>query len=305
MLRVWSVSGQELACVPLSQLRDVRTLKRYLCSTYGLPACFQHLFRIHGAARKDLNDDLLSVFKSLSLPLDVELVAKTCTDDTVLSLELVEAVGNSALSAVRLLVKAGASMECSDPHGNTSLRLASASGHIEIFCLLLEAGAKLNSQDHSRKTALNLAAEHGHAEIVALLLGAGLDKDWQDVHGTTPLISACIAHHLEVVEMLLAAKASTDKIQQHGSTALMWASAKGHTRIVSLLLGARASPDALGSDSTALIDAAINDNIDSVHLLLNARAAISSVDKHGKTAFAWASSLGHDEVADLLLTFGS
>ncbi|CAE7825401.1 unnamed protein product, partial [Symbiodinium microadriaticum] len=305
MLRVWSSSGEELACMPLAQVRDVRTLKRHLRSTCGLPACFQKLFRIPSAVRKDLNDDLLSVFKSLGQAIDVQLVAVTCSDDTILSLEVLEAVRNSELSAARLLFEAGANTECRDPHGNTPLMLASANGHIQMLCFLLEAGARLNSQDHNQKTALNLAAAHGYAEIVSLLLEAGLDKDWQDVHGTTPLISACIAHHVKVVEVLLAAKASTDKIQQHGSTALMWASAKGHTRIVSLLLEARASTDEGGVDSTALIDAAINDNIDSVYLLLNARAAISSVDKHGKTALAWASSLGHDEVSDLLLTFES
>ena len=291
--------------MPLAQVRDVRTLKRHLRSTCGLPACFQKLFRIPSAVRKDLNDDLLSVFKSLGQAIDVQLVAVTCSDDTILSLEVLEAVRNSELSAARLLFEAGANTECRDPHGNTPLMLASANGHIQMLCFLLEAGARLNSQDHNQKTALNLAAAHGYAEIVSLLLEAGLDKDWQDVHGTTPLISACIAHHVKVVEVLLAAKASTDKIQQHGSTALMWASAKGHTRIVSLLLEARASTDEGGVDSTALIDAAINDNIDSVYLLLNARAAISSVDKHGKTALAWASSLGHDEVSDLLLTFES
>ncbi|CAE7775354.1 ANKRD50 [Symbiodinium necroappetens] len=271
MLRVWSSSGEELACMPLAQVGDVRTLKRHLRSTCGLPACFQKLFRIPSAVRKDLNDDLLSVFKSLGQAIDVQLVAVTCSDDTILSLEILEAVRNSELSAARLLFEAGANTECRDPHGNTPLMLASANGHIQMLCFLLEAGARLNSQDHNQKTALNLAAAHGYAEIVSLLLEAGLDKDWQDVHGTTPLISACIAHHVRVVEVLLAAKASTDKIQQHGSTALMWASAKGHTRIVSLLLEARASTDEGGVDSTALIDAAINDNIDSVYLLLNAR----------------------------------
>lgn len=48
--------------------------------------------------------------------------------------------------------------------------LAVSHGRLEMVRLLLEAGADVNCQDEDGSTALMCASEHGHVDIVKVLL---------------------------------------------------------------------------------------------------------------------------------------
>ena len=65
MLRVWGMSGEELAAVNLGEHLDVRDLKSSLCRMHGLPRCMQQLL-YHG---KRLDD-----FTKLDAPMDIQLL---------------------------------------------------------------------------------------------------------------------------------------------------------------------------------------------------------------------------------------
>ena len=52
MLRVWKVSGEELARVPVAELSDASELKRYLRVKNNLPICLQELL-YNGALLQD------------------------------------------------------------------------------------------------------------------------------------------------------------------------------------------------------------------------------------------------------------
>ena len=54
--------------------------------------------------------------------------------------------------------------------GQTALMLAVSHGRQDMVRMLLEAGADVNCQDEDGSTALMCASEHGHADIVKLLL---------------------------------------------------------------------------------------------------------------------------------------
>lgn len=79
--------------------------------------------------------------------------------------------------AVRLLLSAGADIDCTDSWGMTPLMWAARNGRVSTTKLLLSKKAQLNllsdSLSNGRLTALGFAERDGHGEIVSLLRQAG------------------------------------------------------------------------------------------------------------------------------------
>lgn len=105
------------------------------------------------------------------------------------------------LEIVRLLVKAGADINCQRANRETALIVSVAGFHLELVKLSLSAEANLNFHRHyDEETALHIAASEGAPEIVKLLSTAGTDVNAQSNQGPA-LHLAASEGHLEIVEI--------------------------------------------------------------------------------------------------------
>ena len=256
MLRVWRVSGEELAAIPVEELGDVRSLKRRLRAKHGIPACTQQL--LQGGER--LLDD--GIVQQLPVPTDLQLV----------------------LSPVQ---------EVSIFDADAELPEAVAEGHVEAVRWLLQAGVHTNTKDRRHRTALNLASCHGYVEIVKLILEDGALTRLVDDDGKAPLHNASLWNRLEIVRLLLQGGAAKDATDNHNRTALHLAANSGHVDIVRVLLEAGAAMDLKDRQGrTALMLAAREGNEDAAFVLLQAGANKELRDAFGQTAFMLAFSAG-------------
>lgn len=87
------------------------------------------------------------------------------------------AVKNAAKACVKLLVSAGADLNCQDADGATPLHLAVLLGHTEVAGLLLQLGAKPDVATQKGVTPLQLAVTQGHRKILRLLRPLELRTD--------------------------------------------------------------------------------------------------------------------------------
>ena len=71
---------------------------------------------------------------------------------------------------VEAMVEDNVDTACVNERGDTPLHMAVAGDHIEAVKVLLKAGASLDAQDILGRCCLHVAAETGHDEIMKLLL---------------------------------------------------------------------------------------------------------------------------------------
>ena len=199
MLRIWNISGQEVAALPVeakvqeSEFQEhlqVHELKRRLESFCGLPRFRQRLVHADGTLLDD--HDMLR-------PSGVQLVLLAfCPTSASQAAELVDAARSGMTSTVELLLQ-----RPQDPNlGNPApLLFAADNGHLEVARLLLEAGADANISENTvfnDATPLILACQNGHFQVARLLLRAKADVDKSDLDDVTPLHLACHYGHLQV-----------------------------------------------------------------------------------------------------------
>ena len=203
MLRVWRVSGEELAAFRPEEVRDVNGLKAALCMRYGFPECLQQL--LHNGQNLDNGTKLDS-------PIDTQLVVLSVSTPEQFRKarrELICACSYGRVKVARMLLEAGADKDMQDVDEDTALICAARNGHLETVQLLLEAGAHKDLHNHSGCTALMCAASYGHVHIVRLLLEAGANKDFG--FRERALIAAASKGYIAVVRLLVEAGADKDK----------------------------------------------------------------------------------------------
>ena len=82
-----------------------------------------------------------------------------------------------------------------DAHGFTALMHACTEGHADVVRLLLRAGATVNMPNPQSETALHLAASIGYQEVVRLLVEAGADASLATASGVTAAdLAASLGH---------------------------------------------------------------------------------------------------------------
>ena len=74
------------------------------------------------------------------------------------------------VTAARVLMAAGASVDASDEQGKTAVQYAAYSGHASVLQMLLEGGASINATDREGATALHVAAFFGDPQLTKLLM---------------------------------------------------------------------------------------------------------------------------------------
>lgn len=219
---------------------------------------------------------------------------------------LVEAIRDGNLQAVKALIAAHADVNLALPDGSTPLAWAAYEDDAAAVDLLLNAKAKANTADQYGETPLTLACANGNPIITGKLLEAGADANAARWNGETPLMLAARAGNSQALRLLLDHGAKVDAVEaRKGQDALMWAAAEGHAEAVEVLLKAGAKPNTVSKGGfSPLIFAAQNGDIDTVTHLLADGADMEYAAPPGMTALLVAMGARKLRVAELLLAKG-
>ena len=98
-----------------------------------------------------------------------------------------EAVKNSNLKAIKLLIKHGAKVNSKNESNVTPLHSAAMKTSTEMVEILIKNGAKINAQDKNGYTPMHCAAMKVQVDIIRLLWKHGGDTNVKDKSGRTPL----------------------------------------------------------------------------------------------------------------------
>ncbi|GAB4813706.1 hypothetical protein N2152v2_000752 [Parachlorella kessleri] len=159
------------------------------------------------------------------------LGAKVNTRDNSRITPLMLAAGtDESGDCVRVLVQAGADVECTDALGMGALHYAVMAGLLGPAKVLLEAGAAMSGTMRAGMTAVHLAAASkspNAGAMVRLLLAAGAAPSAAADKGLTPLHVAAVEGNVEVVRVLLQAGARADARDCEGRTPAQLAAQEG------------------------------------------------------------------------------
>ncbi|XP_044308436.1 caskin-1 isoform X1 [Varanus komodoensis] len=144
---------------------------------------------------------------------------------------------------MKLVLKAGSSVNSPSDEGQIPLHLAAQHGHYDVSEMLLQHQSNPCILDNSGKTPLDLACEFGRVGVVQLLLNSNMcaallepkPGDVTDPNGTSPLHLAAKNGHIDIIRLLLQAGIDINR-QTKAGTALHEASLCGKTEVVRLLL---------------------------------------------------------------------
>ena len=169
------------------------------------------------------------------------------------------------LDAVKMLVKAGASLKAAGEQNITALEYAIDRGNVDVIKALIQASGSLEAVERGSKlTAMELAIGIGNSNVEQL------------------------------IEALIEAGASVDGAGGNTPTLLQMATVKGNVGTIRLLIDAGASLEGVGGDgtfSTPLKLAVGFGNVDTVEALLEAGASLEAVNEHDLTPREYAAKL--------------
>jgi ankyrin repeat protein len=225
--------------------------------------------------------------------------------------DLLNAAWANDTALARSLIEAG-----TEPNGGPSgypdsyspLQWAAYHGNIEVVHLLLAAGADTERRDFNGDRPLLWAARGGQPESIRILVEAGSPANSaDDPYGLSPLHLAARAASPEAIAALVTASADLDAVDQSNTTALAEAVLTQNLRSVYLLLDAGADPniadDILGD--TPLHLAAERQNTGIVRLLLSAGARPIGWNSDGSDPLHLAAFRGLPDNVEALLKGGA
>jgi len=150
-----------------------------------------------------------------------------------------------------------------------NLILSAFKGELADVETLVNKGVDVNLQDQKKRTPLIFAASAGHTSVVEYLVGAGADVSMSDSSGQPPLLHACKGSFNETATFLL----------DNGADVNVQSKKRG---------------------VTALMLAAVWDNVELAQILLDHGADPQLTDSFGRTAKLLAEKKGNTAVIDLL-----
>jgi ankyrin repeat protein len=236
------------------------------------------------------------------------------------ALYLAAETGN--LESVQSLLSGGAKPDMrAGEHGETPLMNAARWGQIGVARLLMAAGATVDCKTEEAWTGLHAACVGKHTEIVALLLDQGADPNVYSYHRAfdeqlgwhflaTPLHIAAANGSVEVAAKLLAKGASVgESWQEDRRTPIFYAAAYGHADMIALLCKHGADPNSrehlheytVFLDRTPLHYAARNGHAEATKVLLACGAEARAKESNsGQTALQMARAAKHRQVVEQL-----
>lgn len=174
--------------------------------------------------------------------------AKADAEDEMHGTPLSFAASSGSIQALKSLIAAGANIQAKNRRGTQALYFACRhQSDIAPIKLLLRAGAQINCKNINIHTPLTGAAITNRREIGAFLLDQGADMDNRGIYGDTPLSEAVIHNSHEFLEMLLQSGTNYMGVNDAGSTILHAAAREADEATVNLL----AAAELRGLDSKA------------------------------------------------------
>ncbi|XP_013888238.1 ankyrin repeat domain-containing protein 6b [Austrofundulus limnaeus] len=222
-----------------------------------------------------------------------------------LSERLLTASHKGQAECVVQLINKGAKVAVTK-YGRSPLHLAAYKGHTEVVRILLRAGCSLDLQDDGGQTALHRAAVVGHNNIINALIQEGCALDRQDKEGNTALHEVSWHGYNQCVQLLVKARANIHAKNKAGNTALHLACQNGHTQSVKVLLLGGSRPDSKNHvGDTCLHVAARYNHVTVVQVLLRTFCSVSEKNMVGDTPLHVAAALNHKKTVRLLLEAGA
>jgi ankyrin repeat protein len=225
--------------------------------------------------------------------------------------ELSRAADQGDIERVKSLLESGADVNSWSnlgSHSNTPLMYAVYMGHYEVAKILIEAGADVNAAHSTDHTVLYHALESPElqAEVIQLLVDAGVNIDYTPLFWVIQYQCDNIEAP-EIMTILIDAGADVNEQDQNGVTVLIAAACRGSNQLVDILLrlGAEVNATMEASGRTALACAVMNEQIETVRLLIEAGADLEIADKQGNTPLMTAKSTGSEEIIELLKEAGA
>ena len=243
--------------------------------------------------------------------------------------QLIEAVKQADIDAVRSLLEDGVDVDALEPDGATALHWAANRGDSDLVRLLLEGGADVQAENRYGVRPLSLACASGNASVIQQLLDAGADVNHALVAGETPLLTAARTATAEVIGVLVSHGADPNVREPvRGQTPLMWAAAAGNVEAIGALLaggsdlfalseehdfrsrstgngGARRPPEGPMIEFSPLMFAVRNGHLGAVRTLLDAGADPNGAIPDGTAALLVAIINAHWELAGYLIDRGA
>ena len=305
MLRIWTLSGVELASLPPEEWKDIKEVKRYLHDTFSLPPRFRQRLLHQGEALIDT--------ATVDAPMDLQLVLLPFVDASPVQVDaIIHAAQCGLADELEAMLQFPTDPDVADLYLQRPLARASRHGQVSCVRLLLEARANtelfatsmacviaaanvgfdqvdMSRLLEARDTALHLAARQNHGDVARLLVAAGASLNLTDHLGFTPLQSAARDGCSDFVRVMLEARADIEAADAGGMTALALACLSGHVETARLLLGAGCKHvQARTPGHRPLILACASGQVEMVRLLLASDVDTETLDvsllvasKHG------------------------
>src|SRR5580698_4740841 len=236
---------------------------------------------------------------------------------------------NGDAPVIAALLKAGADANEHLPLGRSPLMVASRTGNVDAVKVLLDHGADVNAKETLRGTTpLMWAADEGHAAAIQLLIEHGADikaRSDKAERGRGPALgkSNDPRKAVEALGKALAAGIPTPQLGALGTTSLVpVVPEKGNgarrgkvgagagaldddDAAAAFGFGGRRPAPKDGGGLTALVYAALADDVESVKVLLAAGADINQVTDYGWSALLVATQNRYYKLGEFLLEHGA
>ncbi|MBU1699925.1 MAG: ankyrin repeat domain-containing protein [Candidatus Eisenbacteria bacterium] len=221
-------------------------------------------------------------------------------------LPLLTAAIHGNVEIARILLDAGADINCGDIDESTPLGVAALNRHGEMVAFLLERGADVNWRDHFGGYPLSFAASGGDSAIVRQILDAGSDLNYLTPGGITLLHFAASRGLRDLFDLMIERGIDVSVAANNGATPLHWAAAGGRVEFAEMLIARGADPSVADtSGNTPLIDACWRGRVEIAKFFLDKGADANVSDENGWTALHAATNRNETEIVKALIAHGA